>query len=208
MLTKLGHVRYLLVLSLVAVVATACSKNNPTEPTPAAVSADAAARPGDAGDSDVGKQLFKFNVIAVPQSDWVVPDSECTNNGHRIFFQRGNGNTLGSINWSFVPGNNPSWDIEDCDGTNDAEADVSVDESQTFYVMVRLLGPKTSSLSLTCTEIIDEGADDLCLVGTVNLKKNAMTKIMSNIVDNEFESVLWEFQGDWRIFEVRIYEKL
>jgi hypothetical protein len=31
---------------------------------------------------------------------------------------------------------------------------------------------------------------------------------MENVVDNEYEEVLWQFSGDWRIFEVRIYEKL
>jgi hypothetical protein len=184
--------------------------NTPTEPNAATTVADASARPGDAGDSDVGKQLFKFNVIAVPQSDWVVPDGECTNNGRRIFFERGNGNTLGDIRWQFVPGNTPSWDIEDCDGTSpdDNEAVVSVDESQSFWVMVRLLGPKPSTLQIVCQEIVEEGADDLCVIaGPVNLKRNAMTKIMSNIVDNEYEEVLWSLSGNWRIFEVRIYEK-
>ena len=166
------------------------------------------ARPGDAGGPTVGKQLFKFNVIATPKSDWVVPDGECTNNGHRIFFQRGNGNTLGEIAWLFRPGASPNFDIQDCDGTHDETATVQVNEQQAFYVMVRLLGPRTSTLTLTCAEILDQGLDDLCVIGTENLQRKAMTKIMENIVDNMNEDVLWTLSGDWRIFEVRIYEKL
>ena len=168
------------------------------------------ARPGDAGGPTVGKQLFKFNVIATPKSDWVVPDGECTNNGHRIFFQRGNGNTLGSILWQLVPGASPNFDILDCDGTHDTTATVQVNEQQAFYVMVRLLGPRTSTLTLTCDDILtDQGlVDDLCVIGTENLQRKAMTKIMENIVENVNEGVLWTMSGDWRIFEVRIYEKL
>ena len=198
-------------LSLAIGAAAACSESagpaRPSRVSDAATPANAGP-PGDARDNDVGKMLYKFNVIAVPQSDWVVSDSECTNNGHRIFFERGNGNTLGEILWHLQPNLKPSFQIQDCDGTNDAEADVWANESQRFYVMVRLLGPKTSTLHLVCTDIIDEGIDDLCLIDSVHLQRNSTTKIMENVVDNEYEEVLWEFSGNWRIFEVRIYEKL
>ncbi len=166
------------------------------------------ANPPGARDSDVGKMLYKFNVIAVPQSDWVVPDSECTNNGHRIFFERGNGSTLGTIEWQLWPGLSPDFQIADCDATHDGWATILANESQRFYVFVRVLGPSGTSLDLSCVEVIDAGTDDLCLISTENLQKGAMTKIMENVVDNQYENVLWYLSGSWRIFEVRIYEKL
>jgi hypothetical protein len=70
---------------------------------------------------------------------------------------------------------------------------------------------RTSSLSLRCKDLVDAGPnDDLCIIDDVlvPINRNVTTKIMANIVDNEMEEVLWSFQGDWRIFEVRIYEKL
>ena len=211
MLEKRSHGLHVLLAGLLLAggVASGCSESSsPAAPSQTDTTRVAAKPPGDARDNDVGKMLYKFNVIATPKSDWVVPDGECTNQGHRIFFQRGNGNTLGEIRWHLEPGLNPSFQIQDCDGTNDAEADVWANESRRFYVMVRLLGPKNSSLTLTCQEVIEEGADDLCLVDTVNLSRNSTTKIMENVVDNAYEEVLWSLSGDWRIFEVRIYEKL
>ena len=168
----------------------------------------AAKPPGDSRDSDVGKQLYKFNVIAVPQEDWAEDDGECSNNGSRIFFQRDNGGAIGTIKWELWPNLNTDFRIQDCDGTNDDWAVVQANESIAFWVTVRLLGPKTSTLNLVCTEIIDEGTDDLCVVGAVNLQRNATTKIMQNVFDNEYEEVLWSLSGNWRIIDVRIWEKL
>jgi len=207
---------------MASLAATGCSQTaNPVAPSPSAAQPQPSASSsdrvsatggpkGDARGTDVGRMLFKFNVIATPKSNWVVPDGECTNNGHRIFFQRGSGNTLGTIHWDLIPNLNPPYQIEDCDGTADAEANVDVSESQAFYVVVRLLGPKTSTLSIRCKDVVEAGADDLCVLDdvTVAINRNVTTKIMSNVVDNEVEEVLWTLSGDWRIFEVRIYEKL
>jgi hypothetical protein len=75
--------------------------------------------------------------------------------------------------------------------------------------MIKLVGPKTSSLNLVCTDVVDYlGVDDLCMVGSVNLQRNATTKIMHNIVENQYEEVLWTFAGNWKIFQVQVYEKL
>ena len=167
-----------------------------------------AAPKGDARDSDVGKKLFNFNVIAVPNGDWVVDDSECTNNGKRIFFEQGDGNTLGTIKWALYPDQNQSFDIQDCDGTGDSFAEIWANELQRFYVMIKLVGPKTSSLNVVCTDVIDYlGVDDLCLYSG-GITRNSTTKIMENVAEGQYEEVLWEFSGDWKIFQVLIYEKL
>jgi hypothetical protein len=167
----------------------------------------AAKPPGDSRDPDVGKQLYKFNVIAVPNDSWT--DSEtCENNGSRIFFERGNGSTIGTIKWELWPNLYTDFRISDCDATKDATAVVQANESIRFWVTVRLLGPKTSNLNLVCTEVIDAGVDDLCVIGSANLQRGATTKIMSNVFDNAYEEVLWSLSGDWRILDVRIWEKI
>lgn len=160
---------------------------------------------GDARDSDVGKKLWNFNVIATPNGSWAEDDSVCSNNGSRMFFEE---DSIGTIRWSLYPNANQDFNITDCDGTSDGTGAVAANESLRFWVMIKLVGPKTSSLELTCLDVIDEGVDDLCVVGTVNLTRNSTTKIMHNVVDNEYEEVLWTFQGDWKIFQVLVYEKL
>ena len=167
----------------------------------------AAAPKGDARDSDVGKKLWNFNVLAKPNA-WVEDDASCSNNGNRIFFEQGNGSTLGTINWHFDPYANQAFNISDCDGTGDSDADVWVDESLQVYIMIKLVGPKTSTLNVVCTELIDEGVDDLCLIGSANINRNSTTKIMENVADGYYENVLWSLSGDWKVFQVLVYEKL
>jgi hypothetical protein len=154
---------------------------------------------------------WNFNVIAHPSGDWSADDAECPNNGNRIFFEESGGNTLGTIRWHLYPGNNPDFDIVDCDGTYDGDGDVNVNESLRIWVMIKLVGPKTSTLTNVCVDEIDYiGVDDLCLLnGTpVNINRNSTTKIMMNAVDNQYEQVLWTFWGDWKVFQVQVYEAL
>jgi len=47
----------------------------------------ALAAPKGIDPADVGKLLYNFNVIAVP-NEWVADDSTCPNSGHRMFFRR------------------------------------------------------------------------------------------------------------------------
>jgi hypothetical protein len=173
------------------------------------VSPAMAAPKGDARDSDVGKKLWNFNVLAKPNA-WVASSTTCPNNGNRIFFKQGsNGSTLGTITWHFDPAANQSFNITDCNGTIDGDADVVVDESMQVYVMIKLVGPKTSSLNVVCTDVIDYlGVDDLCLIGSANINRNSTTKIMSNIAEGQYEEVLWSLSGSWKVFQVQIYEKL
>jgi len=176
------------------------------------VAAPVSAKPqGDARDPDVGKKLWNFNVIATPNGTWVEDDTVCGNNGNRIFFSDSNG---GTIRWALDPAAQHDFDITDCDGTSDRTAGVTANESISFWVMIKLVGPKTSTLNVVCQDVIDYqdalngGVDDLCVVDSVNLQRNASTKIIKNIAESQYEEVLWTLNGDWKIFQVLVYEKI
>jgi len=170
-----------------------------------------AAPPGDSRDPDVGKKLFSFNVLAVPQNNWSQSDTTCTNSGHRIFFQRVSSGSIGSIQWTFDPAAPQDFKITDCDGTSDGTAAVLVNEQLSVFVMIRIVGKKTDSLTLTCTQILPVGADNLCLIDTETFNKGkSFTKIMANVFDDEFEQVLWDLETStgFRNAQVWIFEKL
>lgn len=160
--------------------------------------------PGDTRDSDVGKKLWQFNILAIPeQSNW--EDSNASCNGSRMFFDDGEN---GSIVWTLDPAAR-GFDITDCDGTDGAGA-VLADESQRFYVLVRLLGPNGSNVDLQCQDtIVSDNQDDLCIIDTVNLTKHGRTgfvKIFKNLFDNELESVTWNWSGNYKLMQVRVHE--
>jgi len=170
-----------------------------------------AAPPGESRNSDVGKKLFSFNILAVPQNNWSTNDTTCTNSGHRIFFQRVQSGSIGSIAWTFDPSATQNFKITDCDGTNDGTGAVLVNENLSVYVMIRVVGKKTDSLTLTCADIIDLGADNLCLIDEETFNKGkSFTKIMSNVFDNRLEEVLWTLETGtgFRNAQVWIFEKL
>jgi hypothetical protein len=153
---------------------------------------------GDSNDSDVGDLLAKFTVVALAPGQ-TAPD-RCSS---RIYFEEG---TIGSIRWHFEPALSPSFQIQDCDGIGDDEADVWVNESLRSYVMINLRGPRTQSLDVVCVETFDVGIDDLCLSpGTIT---HYTTKIVENVPDGYSEDVFWVLDGDWQTFDMRIYEKL
>jgi hypothetical protein len=162
------------------------------------------------GIEDVGKMLYKFNVLAVPQGDWSEDDAVCNNSGRRVFFQRTNSGPIGTITWQLDPAAS-GFTLTDCDGTLDKTATVLADEELEFYVFVRVHGAATDTLDLRCEDVIDVGVDNLCLIDTVRLSKGkSLTKIMWNIFDNGYEEVLWtlETTTGFRNAEVRIYERL
>jgi hypothetical protein len=153
----------------------------------------------------LGKQLWKFNVISIPDnSNW--PDSNASCNGARIFFE----GSSGLLTWRFDPAANQDFDIDDCDGT-DGNATVSVDEKLSVDIAVRLLGPNKSTLNIVCEEVKDDGTDDnFCVVGSVNITKQGRTsfrKILSTVSDGAYEEYLWTLSGDWKIFDVRVFAK-
>ena len=168
----------------------------------AVIAGPAAAAPK--GITDAGKLLFKFNVLSRPNG-WTDVGNAC--NGARIFFTEGNGQTLGQISWSLDPTVH-GFTITDCNGT-DGVASVLADESVNFIVAIRVLGPRDSALNLVCTEVNPNIApgEDLCIIDSGTIKKgNSFTRVMQNVADGDLESVLWTLSGDWKIFDVRVYE--
>jgi len=160
--------------------------------------------PGDTRDSDVGKKLWQFNILAIPpQSNW--EDSNASCNGARVFFDEGeNGNLV----WVLDP-DARGFEVTDCDGTDGAAA-VEADESQRFYVLVRLLGPNGSDVDLQCqNDIVSDNQDDLCIIDQVNLTKQGRTgfvKIFKNLFDDELEQVTWSWSGDYKLMQVRVHK--
>ena len=165
--------------------------------------------PGHTRDADVGKMLYKFNVLAVP-NEWGADDEDCPNNGRRVFFLRKESGKIGEILWTLDPAAS-GFKITDCNGTRDGRAAIMADEEVNFYVFVRVHGKKTDSLDLTCEDVDNPTGNPLCLVGTVKLNKGkSFTRIMANVFEDEMEEVLWtlETSTGFRNAEVRIYEKL
>jgi hypothetical protein len=157
---------------------------------------------------NLGQKLFQFNVIAKPGGWDPTVGNNC--NGSRIFFAEGNGgpeSTLGTIMWNLDP-TVSGFQITDCNGT-DGTAAVTADENVNFAVVIRVQGPLTSSLNLVCTVITQSLNDNLCMIASGTFKKgNSFTRVMTNIADNQFEGALWSLSGDWKIFQVRLYQLL
>jgi len=169
----------------------------------------ALAAPKGIDPAEVGKLLYNFNVIAIP-NEWVTDDSTCSNSGHRIFFRRVNSGSLGTILWTVDPTQPQRIEIVDCDGTTDHEADMQVNGAGRFYVFVRLLGPLHSSVDVTCLD--DLLNENLCLpIGTVSLNRATskdFVKIMADLLADDLEHVTWELDNStgFRIMQVRIYQ--
>lgn len=174
-----------------------------------ALSADYAdAAPKGLRDSCLGKKIDNFNVILKP-NQWDENGNGC--NGSRIFFFDDGSMNFGAIHWLLDPSAN-GYVIEDCDGT-DGDATVRVDEdAQNFVVAIRLLGPITSELELTCHVVTNPtvtGNEDLCIIDDVKQfiqRGTAFTKISGNIAEGEFEEITYSLDGDWKIFQVWLVE--
>jgi len=167
--------------------------------------------PGIKGDDEAGRKVEQFNVILLPEnSNW--SDSNASCNGARIFFQESNGNSMGTIGWDFTPGLQQNFVVDDCDGT-DGLAEIDVNADYEILVYVRVMGKAGSYINLLCEDVVedpDAPGNDLCLIDTVTRldKGKSFTKIMNNLAEDEFERVLWTWDGDWKIFQVRIHEWL
>lgn len=155
-----------------------------------------------------GKQLWKFNAISIPEnSNWEPNEDSNACNGARIFFV----DSAGVITWRFDPTATQNFNIDDCDGT-DGAATVTVDESLEVDIAVRLLGPNNSELNIICAEVVDLGNDDnFCVIGApLKITKQGRTnfhKILSTVSDGAYEEYTWTLWGDWKIFDVRVFEK-
>ena len=169
----------------------------------------ALAAPKGIDPADVGKLLYNFNIIAVP-NEWVADDSTCPNSGHRMFFRRVASGFLGTILWTVDPTQSQSIQITDCDGTTDHETDIQVNGAGRFYVFARLLGPLHSSLDITCLD--DFLNENLCIsLGAVNLNRTTskdFVKIMADLLADDLENVTWTLDNStgFRILQVRIYQ--
>ena len=171
----------------------------------------ALAAPKGIDPADVGKLLYNFNVIAVP-NEWLGTDNDtlCPNSGHRMFFRRVASGFLGTILWTVDPTQSQRIEITDCDGTFDHETDIQVNGAGRFYVFARLLGPLHSSLDVTCLD--DLLNENLCLsLGAVNLNRTVskdFMKIMADLFADDLESVTWTLDNStgFRILQVRIYQ--
>lgn len=172
-------------------------------------SGNALAAPKGVDPADVGKLLYNFNVIAVP-NEWVADDNLCPNSGHRIFFRRVDSGSLGTVLWTVDPTQQQRIEIVDCDGTTDHAADIQVNGAGRFYVFVRLLGPLHSSLDVTCLD--DLLNENLCLsLGAVHLNRSNskdFVKIMADLLADNLEQVTWTLDNStgFRILQVRIYQ--
>jgi len=172
-------------------------------------SGKALAAPKGIDPAEVGKLLYNFNVIAVP-NEWVADDSTCPNSGHRMFFRRVASGFLGTILWTVDPTQSQRIEITDCDGTFDHETDIQVNGAGRFYVFARLLGPLHSSLDVTCLD--DFLNENLCIsLGAVNLNRTTskdFVKIMADLLADDLENVTWTLDNStgFRILQVRIYQ--
>jgi hypothetical protein len=176
-------------------------------PVAAVVAAFAAgsATAGPPGVTNVGKKLANFNIIAVP-NEWVANDSVCPNNGARIFFRRGT--SPWTITWNFDPTVN-GFGIVDCDGTTDKTAVVQQNAGTNVAIFVRVVGPKSSSLSLLCQDVLDVNGVNSCLLGTYNLSKSKVfTKVTTHLFDTALSQVLWTLDPstNFRIAQVDVYQ--
>jgi len=169
--------------------------------------------PGLKGDPEVGKKLWSFNVLVRPNG-WVDVDAGNACNGARIFFTEtaGAGGVAGTLTWLLGPHTQQNFQILDCNGTDGAASVLVPDNQGNVLVAIRVLGPQTSNLKFVCSDIdpIVTAGELLCPIDPlVNLDKSKnFTKVLKNIADADFETVLWTFDpsGTWKIFQVRVYQ--
>ena len=156
---------------------------------------------------NLGQKLFQFNVIAKPGPWDQTTANAC--NGARIFFGQNNAgphDTMGEIHWVLDP-SVPGFEVTNCNGVTDPTAPtVTANENLSFAIVIRVQGPVTSALTLTCSFITQNAGDTLCVIGTQKFSKgNSFTTISVNVGNALLENILWTFSGDWKIFQVRLY---
>jgi hypothetical protein len=152
---------------------------------------------------NVGKKIDNFNIIAHPHV-WDNLGNGC--NGSRVFFSEDN--TPWLITWNFDPLVN-SFAIVDCNGTADRTVVIDQNAGTNVAIFVRVVGPKTSSLNLVCTDVIDVNGVNSCLLGTYNLSKSkTFTKVTTHLFDTVFSQVLWTLQPstNFKIAQVDVYQ--
>jgi hypothetical protein len=140
------------------------------------------------GITNVGKKIANFNLIMHPHS-WDNLGNAC--NGSRIFFAQDT--PQWTLTWNFIPDlQGSSFQITDCNATSDGSGVIAEDAGIPVYIFVRVVGPKTSSLGLVCTDVVDLNSVNECLIGSATLSKSkTFTKVTSHLADTIFSQVLW-----------------
>jgi hypothetical protein len=159
--------------------------------------------PGITG-ADLGKKIANFNLIMHPHS-WDNLGNSC--NGARIFFAMDT--APWTIQWNFDPTVN-GFDIADCNATTDGGALIEQDAGVPAAIFLRVLGPVSSNLTLTCTQVVFTTANQAeCLIGTENFAHSKdFTRVTQHVADTEFSEVLWTLQPstNFKIAQVDVYE--
>ena len=163
----------------------------------------AANAPGITG-ADLGKKIANFNIILHPHA-WDDLGNSC--NGSRIFFAMDQ--APWEITWNFDPLVN-GFDIVDCNGTSDGNALIEQDAGVPAAIFLRVLGPVSSSLQLTCLQLVFTTANQAeCLISTENFSHSkTFTRVTQHVADTEFSQVLWTLQPstNFKIAQVDVYE--
>ena len=165
-----------------------------TAPTPASAAVG--------NGSPRGKLVFSWNLIGTPKSY----TGGC-GDGRRIFVER----DVHSAH-ILIQDENDGWRIVDCNGTGGNVAVMHSDDLGTFDVYARILGKPNGTLDV-CANVISDPDDPLCLLGTINLKRDggqSRFQIQADsLFDAELEDILWtvDTNKDFRIAQFRVYEQ-
>lgn len=148
-----------------------------------------------------GKLVFNWNLIGTPK-DY----SGGCGDGHRIFVERGDHNA--SI---LIQDADDGWRIVDCNGTGGSIAVMHSDELGRYDVYARILGKIGGTLHV-CANVISDPTNPLCLLGTIDLKREkGQSKFAfqpDSLFDAELEDILWTVDTnlDFRIVQFRVYQ--
>jgi len=178
--------------------------------TTALVSATAIAKPPTNDESLSacwGKQYYKFNAIQVHNKD----SANCDNNGSRMFFSETgpNNSTIHFYPDPLATG----FEVTDCDGTVDGSTAISYDddgkipEGTEVLIAAALHGPTTLS-NFVCLRKYTDLTSDQCAIGTGTIGQKFFVKVNDNLWEEDLAEILWNWDGDWKVMDIRVYEDL
>lgn len=150
-----------------------------------------------------GKKVFSWNVIGTP-NDY---EGGC-GGGHRVFVERG----ARSAHIVFED-HNTGWAIAECDATGGDTAVIHSDSLGTLDVYARILGKPNGTLYACAMTVVDfEAGETLCLLGTIDLKREGGRSRFRIQPDSLFgadlENIIWlvDTNADFRIAQFRVYQ--
>ena len=207
----------LTLIGVVIVAFTACDKSAPISPSE--LGSSRASQLGSSPDgfagpltttaltgngAPKGRHVFSWNLIGTP-GDY---EGGC-GDGRRIFVERGanHENIL-------IQDANDGWRIVQCDATFGDTAVIHSDDLGTFDIYARILGKPNGTLHV-CADTVTDAAlgEDLCLLGTIDLKRDGGRSRFSlqpdSLFDASLEDILWsvDTNADFRIVQFRVYEQ-